>query len=61
MGIKDTAKAPPEQGRHAKPLPSPASRLPVRIAQVVGARPNFVTMTPVVRELRLQWPDGLSL
>jgi len=29
-----------------------------RIAYVVGARPNFVKMAPVIAELRRRIPDG---
>jgi UDP-N-acetylglucosamine 2-epimerase len=29
-----------------------------RIAYVVGARPNFVKMAPVISELRRRMPDG---
>jgi UDP-N-acetylglucosamine 2-epimerase (non-hydrolysing) len=31
----------------------------MRIAYVVGARPNFVKMAPVISELRRRMPDGL--
>ncbi len=31
---------------------------PARIAYVVGARPNFVKMAPVISELRRRLPDG---
>jgi UDP-N-acetylglucosamine 2-epimerase len=31
---------------------------PTRIAYVVGARPNFVKMAPVISELRRRMPDG---
>src|SRR5213080_5596346 len=30
----------------------------MRIAYVVGARPNFVKMAPVISAMRRQWPDG---
>jgi UDP-N-acetylglucosamine 2-epimerase len=30
----------------------------MRIAYVVGARPNFVKMAPVISELRRRMPDG---
>ena len=30
----------------------------MRIAYVVGARPNFVKMAPVIAELRRRMPDG---
>jgi UDP-N-acetylglucosamine 2-epimerase (non-hydrolysing) len=31
---------------------------PMRVAYVVGARPNFVKMAPVIAELRRRLPDG---
>src|ERR1022692_5138233 len=34
------------------------SACPMRIAYVVGARPNFVKMAPVISELRRRMPDG---
>jgi UDP-N-acetylglucosamine 2-epimerase (non-hydrolysing) len=34
------------------------SARPTRIAYVVGARPNFVKMAPVIAELRRRIPDG---
>jgi UDP-N-acetylglucosamine 2-epimerase (non-hydrolysing) len=30
----------------------------LRIAYVVGARPNFVKMAPVISAMRRQWPEG---
>jgi UDP-N-acetylglucosamine 2-epimerase (non-hydrolysing) len=30
----------------------------MRIAYVIGARPNFVKMAPVISELRRRMPDG---
>jgi UDP-N-acetylglucosamine 2-epimerase (non-hydrolysing) len=30
----------------------------MRIAYVVGARPNFVKMAPVISAMRKRWPDG---
>ncbi len=34
------------------------SSCPMRIAYVIGARPNFVKMAPVIAELRRRIPDG---
>ncbi len=42
----------------AKCLPKPLPWLPMRIAYVVGARPNFVKMAPVISELRRRMPDA---
>src|SRR5271165_2763793 len=56
--IKITAKAP---GKNTALLSACLGRYPgcpMRIAYVVGARPNFVKMAPVISELRRRMPDG---
>jgi UDP-N-acetylglucosamine 2-epimerase (non-hydrolysing) len=44
--------------RHAPINVGSSLRRPMRIAYVVGARPNFVKMAPVISELRRRIPDG---
>ena len=40
------------------PWHNPYSACAMRIAYVVGARPDFVKMTPVIAEMRRRLPDG---
>lgn len=65
------AQAPTEHG-HAASGPGLAPHLPnarpdrypglaMKIAYIIGARPNFVKMAPVISELRQRLPDGRHL
>jgi UDP-N-acetylglucosamine 2-epimerase (non-hydrolysing) len=49
-----TTRTPPPPGAGPGRYPS----CPMRIAYVVGARPNFVKMAPVISELRRRVPEG---
>ena len=51
-------KAPRENVGIAERPPSRYPACPMRITYVVGARPNFVKMAPVISELRQRIPDG---
>jgi UDP-N-acetylglucosamine 2-epimerase (non-hydrolysing) len=56
---EEYVKAPREARRHCRALAQAATlACPMRIAYVVGARPNFVKMAPVISELRRRMPDG---